>query len=61
MTKPHMHYMPPAAAKHAIRLEAQKEDPTLEGGALDMEVKRRYKIYLDKCVNHFKAARLRYY
>lgn len=58
MTKPHMPYLPPAAAKRAFRLEAQREDPTMEGEALDMEVKRRYKIYLDKRVSYFRTRHL---
>lgn len=61
MTKPHTPYLPPAAAKRAFRLEAQRDDPSLEGEVLDAEVRRRYKIYLTAWNNHFRrSTRLRH-
>ena len=61
MTKPHTPYMPPAAAKRSFRREALSDDPSLEGEALDMEVKRRYKAYLTAWNNRFRrSTRLMY-
>lgn len=51
------HYMPPAAARQALRREAQSDNPSLEGDALTEEVERRYKIYLDKWVSYFRTRR----
>ena len=53
-------YMPPAEAKRVFRREALSDDPSLAGEDLDAEVRRRYKIYLDTWVNHFKTTRRRY-
>lgn len=54
MSKPPMPYLTPAAAKRAFRIEALSEDPSLDGEALDMEVKRRYRVYLTKRNNYFR-------
>lgn len=60
MNDTYKHYMPPASAKRAIRLEVQSDNPSLTGEDLDTEVRRRYKTYLDKWNGYFKTTRLRY-